>query len=318
MSQLTTTQRAQILSALVEGTSIRGVSRITGASTTTILKLLADVGQACSEYQDEKIRHVLCDFVEMDEIHSFIGKKGEDVWCWIALCATTKLRLTWHVGDRSSRSAMLFCHDVSKRIQPGAQITTDGLSAYRFAVTSNMPDVHFAQLVKIYTADNERVIGISKMPIQGDPMPERISTSYVEASNLHMRMQNRRYARRTNAHSKIMENHCHMIALGFMAYNFARKHGTLKCTPAQKAGLADKQWTMADIIRMMDERQEAARNAKFEAAFSRLTPQRTHPKSYAPTPKAERCRCRFDMESIRKGVLTRGLTPYAPSNRVAP
>jgi DNA-directed RNA polymerase specialized sigma24 family protein len=56
MSQLTTNQRAQILSALVEGTSIRGVSRITGASTTTILKLLADVGQACSEYQDEKIR----------------------------------------------------------------------------------------------------------------------------------------------------------------------------------------------------------------------------------------------------------------------
>ncbi len=270
---------------LTEGTSIRGTARITGNATNTILSLLERVGEACSGYQDEHIRGLLCDFVEMDEIHSMIAKKGNDIWCWIALCAKSKLRLTWHVGDRSQRSAMAFCHDVAQRIRPGAQVTTDGLANYRFAVTSAMPAVHFAQLVKVYSPDNEHVMGISKMPIQGDPMPEHISTSYVEASNLHMRMQNRRYARRTNAHSKILANHCHMIALGFMSYNYVRKHGTLRTTPAVAASLTDHQWTMAEVVEMSDRWHATKINEKFEAAFTQRASLRTHPKSYPPTPK---------------------------------
>ena len=291
MQKLSVQKRATILHALVEGMSIRGTSRMSGASTTTILKLLADVGAACNAYQDETLRGLRSEVVELDEIHSYIAKKGDDVWCWIALDARTKLRITWHLGDRSQRSATAFCYDLSRRIKPDAQITSDGLASYRWAVGSNMPRAHFAQLVKSYSTDErgmDVVTGAHKMPVQGDPNPEFISTSYIEASNLHLRMQNRRYARRTNAQSKIIENHCHMLALGFMAYNFVRKHGTLKCTPAQAAGVADKQWTMEDVVRMADEREEADMNAQFEAVFAaRTTPPRTHPKSYTPTPKAE-------------------------------
>jgi hypothetical protein len=151
-----------------------------------------------------------------------------------------------------------------------------------------MPDNHFAQLVKNYSLDMETVIGASKMPVQGDPDPAYICTSFVEASNLHLRMQNRRYARRTNAHSKILENHCHMIALGFMAYNYVRKHGSIRCTPAQAASLTNKQWTMGDVITMADEWHEENLNAQFEQAFmDRVTPARTHPMSHTPTPKDE-------------------------------
>ena len=103
----------------------------------------------------------------------------------------------------------------------------------------------------------------------GNPDLEKASTSYAERSNLTIRMGNRRFTRLTNAFSKKLVNHCHMLAVIFMAYNFCRKHSTLKQTPAMAAGVA-----------------EAKLSERFEAAFeARFTPKRQLPKSYAPTPK---------------------------------
>ena len=149
----------------------------------------------------------------------------------------------------------------------------------------------FAQLVKIYDSDFNRkdiVIRADKMPLYGDPDPAHISTSFIESSNLHMRMQNRRYGRLTNAHSKKIANHCHMLAIGFMFYNYARTHMTLKETPAQAAGLADHRWTMKELVEMMDAHFERKTEAEFEAAFAaKYTSQRKLPRAYPPTPKDE-------------------------------
>jgi len=303
MKPLATAKRASILQSLCEGMSIRATSRITGAATNTILDLLAKVGEACSAYQDEHLRGLeRCSDVQLDEIFCFVGCReknkaravGEhpgDTWAWIALCAKTKLRITWHVGDRSHRSASAFCHDLAKRVPGNAQITSDGLASYKFAMSSAMPAAQFAQLVKVYETDSEGreiVTRADKMPVFGDPDPARISTSFMEASNLHMRMQNRRYARRTNAHSKKIQNHCHMLALGFMQYNFCRKHMTIKQTPAQAAGVADRRWTMEDVVAISDRYHENKLAAEFEAAFeAKFTPKRKLPKSYTPTPKNE-------------------------------
>jgi hypothetical protein len=121
MKPLPTEKRAQILYALCEGMSIRGTSRMFSVSTNTVLDLLARVGEACSGYQDENIRGLKCAFVEMDEIHSFIAKKGDAIWCWVALDRLSKLRITWHIGDRSARSANAFCYDLSKSGSIGAR-----------------------------------------------------------------------------------------------------------------------------------------------------------------------------------------------------
>lgn len=299
MKPLATEKRAQILSLLCEGMSVRATSRVTGAATNSILALIVKAGEACSAYQDEHLRNLPCSIIQLDELFSFVGcheknkREGTahhgDVWTWVALCSTTKLRITWHVGDRSHVSANAFCHDLSKRIPGTAQITSDGLASYRWAVGSSMPQASFAQLVKVYALDSngrEYVTRADKMPVFGNPDPAFISTSHIEASNLHHRMTNRRYARLTNAHSKKVENHCHMLAIGFMQYNFARKHMTLKATPAEAAGVTDHQWTMEDIIHMVDAHHEAKLAAQFEAAFeAKFTPKRTTPKSYVPTPK---------------------------------
>ena len=53
MNRLKRSKQSQIISALVEGNSIRATCRMTGTAKGTVLKLLADVGKACSDYQDK-------------------------------------------------------------------------------------------------------------------------------------------------------------------------------------------------------------------------------------------------------------------------
>lgn len=67
-----------------------------------------------------------------------------------------------------------------------------------------------------------------------------------------IRMGMRRFRRLTNAFSKKVENHGHALSLYFMFYNFCRIHTTLGVTPAMQAGIADRVWEMADVVRMMD------------------------------------------------------------------
>lgn len=95
-------------------------------------------------------------------------------------------------------------------------------------------EVHWAMLVKQYgTVDPDKVdsahrysppvcTGALKLRKIGRPDPDLISTSYVERSNLTIRMQPRRFTRLTNAFSKKAENHAHAVSLFFLYYNYCR------------------------------------------------------------------------------------------------
>jgi hypothetical protein len=85
-----------------------------------------------------------------------------------------------------------------------------------------------------------------------------VSTSFVERSNLSIRMGNRRMTRLTNAFSKKAENHAHMMAIYFMHYNFIRIHQTLRMTPAMAAGVTKYLWEMADIVDVLEAWEAAA------------------------------------------------------------
>ncbi len=75
MNSLSVTSRAKVLSLLVEGMGINAASRITGVSKSAILKLLADVGEACTAYQDRVMRNLKCKRLQCDEIWAFVAKK---------------------------------------------------------------------------------------------------------------------------------------------------------------------------------------------------------------------------------------------------
>jgi IS1 family transposase len=274
MNLLDNNKRTQIIAALVEGNSIRATSRMTGVSQNTIFKLLADLGNACADYQDKAFRNLNCKRIECDEIWSFVGAKARnvtqrkmdeeswgDVWTWVAIDADTKLVPCWLVGPRNGEAAYVFIQDLASRLKNRVQLTTDGHRPYLEAVEAAFgSEIDYAQLIKIYGKTSKKdetryspaeCIGCEKKWIAGNPTKELISTSFVERQNLTMRMSMRRFTRLTNGFSKKIENHAHAIALHYMYYNFCRMHKTLRCTPAMAAGVSSKLWEISDIIALL-------------------------------------------------------------------
>jgi IS1 family transposase len=270
MNRLALGQRAAILGMMVEGVSIRAISRMTGASKNTIVKLLADAGNACSEYQDRVLVNLPCKRLQADEIWSFVyakqknvpqemrGKFGVgDVWTWTALCADTKLVPSWYVGTRDADAAYRFMSDLASRLANRVQLTTDGHHAYLSAVDMAFArDIDYAMLVKHYGIAPEAekrysppiCLGTERTVVRGRPDPDHINTSYVERQNLSMRMGIRRFTRLTNAFSKKLENHIHALSIYFMHYNFVRIHQTLRATPAMAAGVTKRLTEIPDVV----------------------------------------------------------------------
>ena len=277
MNVLTTKDRANILSMLVEGNSINATCRITGVSKNTVLKLLSHVGRACVAYCDRVMVNLNCKKIQCDEIWAFVGMKQKnvpeelkgtfgfgDVYTWTAIDADTKLMPCWNVGTRGAESAYYFIHDLASRLANRVQLTTDGHSAYVVAVEDAFgADVDFAQLIKIYGTqgqtrqDQQRYnpaecTGTEKRVVTGNPNMRDVSTSYVERANLTMRMGMRRFTRLTNGFSKKIENHMHAVSLHFMHYNFCRIHASIRVTPAMEAKLDDHVWSMEEVVMMAD------------------------------------------------------------------
>lgn len=281
MNKLPLAKRTQILAMLVEGSSMRSISRVADVSINTVSKLLVEAGEACIALHDETVRNVKASRIQCDEIWSFCHAKEKnvatakaapegagDVWTWTALDADTKLIVSYFVGDRSGESAINLMDDLRARLANKVQLTTDGHRAYLEAVEGAFgADVDYAQLVKLYGPtiaapgrySPAECIGAKKVRVEGNPDIAHVSTSYVERQNLTMRMSMRRFTRLTNAFSKKLDNHIHALALYFAFYNFCRIHKTLRVTPAMAAGITDKLWSLEDIVAKIDAMAPAAK-----------------------------------------------------------
>ena len=251
---------------------MRATSRILGVSINTVYKFLVDIGHAATEYQDAHFRNLKCQRIQCDEVWSFCYAKKKnvpperqgqlgygDLWTWIAMDPDSKLVPCWMVGRRDLPTAKIFMNDLASRLSNRIQLATDGYKAYVEAVDDAFGiEIDYGMLVKLYGDDeledkvkpSDRYKGSKLQPITGEPI--HISTSIIERQNLTLRMSNRRFTRRTNAHSKKYENHMHALALHYLYYNFARVHQTLRVSPAMAAGVTDKLWDIGDIVRLLD------------------------------------------------------------------
>jgi len=261
------------LSALVEGSSIRATERMVGVHRDTIMRLAVRTGKAAQRYMDENLRNLPCEHIQVDEVWGFVGKKAKnvkrddigmigDVYCFSAMDQESKLVPCFKLGKRNKETVIPFIKDLAGRMTNRIQLSSDGLPAfYDAAVTAFGENVDYGQIVKYYEAEpkeSERrysppnVVKAERRWIIGLPMRDRISTSHIERQNLTIRTFVRRLTRLTCAFSKKYENHEAALALHFLHYNFVRRHSTIKTTPATACGIADKPWTMADILEIAD------------------------------------------------------------------
>jgi IS1 family transposase len=244
---------------------------MTGVARNTVMKLLVDLGTACSVQMDRAMRDLPCENLQVDEIWAFVGAKQKnvtpdkaaegwgDVWTWVALDADTKLVPTFRVGPRDLQEARALMFDVAARMRGRVQITTDGFPHYVKSVRDAFPDgVDYAQLQKIYgdSAGQRyspgKCLGAIPEAIYGNPDPAKINTSYVERQNLTMRMSMRRFTRLTNAFSKKVGNLAAAVSLHFAHYNYCRPHQSLGGkTPAMAAGLEDHVWSVDELIGLL-------------------------------------------------------------------
>ena len=259
-----------VLKLLLEGNSVSSVERITEVHHTTILKLLVLAGEKCERIMAEKIRNVEVRDVECDELWSFIGKKQKrirpeddqnlgDAYTFVAIERHTKLVINIAMGKRDQHTTNAFVEGIRHATaRTPFQITTDGFSPYRSAITTTLHDrlTGFAMLIKVYRSSQDgearyspaEVASTEVVPVYGQPDSERICTSIVERSNLSTRMSNRRFTRLTNAFSKKWENHWAAVACWFAFYNFCRVHKSLRTTPAMAAGISDHIWSVRELL----------------------------------------------------------------------
>lgn len=273
MNRLKMDKQIQVINALVEGNSIRSTERMTGVHRDTIMRLLVRVGDKCQKIMDEKMRGFHCRYLQADEIWTYVGKKGArlseeerqnpdigDQYVFVAIDAETKLIPTFTIGRRNGQTALKFIRDLYTRVHGNGriQLTTDGLRPYIDAVERTFGiNIDFAQQVKMYASENPgpgrysppRVSEVVSKRIIGNPNERHISTSFVEAHNLTMRMSIRRFTRLTNAFSKKMENLKASLSLYFAHYNLVRIHRSLRVTPCMSAEITDHVWTMEELLK---------------------------------------------------------------------
>jgi IS1 family transposase len=269
MNKLKPETQEAVISALVEGSSIRSVERMTGVHRDTIMRLGVEVGNKCGALMDGMMQGLSCQRLEVDEVWSFVGKKQRhvqhydnpnevgDFWTWVALDADTKLVPAYRVGKRDAETAQAFVCDLASRLTNRIQLSSDGLRLYIEAVEAGFGgDVDYAQIVKSYEAEPvgagryspPKVSSVDKTLMVGNPNMDKVSTSYVERQNLTLRMSQRRFTRLTNAFSKKADNLKAAVSLHFGYYNLVRRHKTLGTTPAVAAGVTDHQWTIWELL----------------------------------------------------------------------
>jgi IS1 family transposase len=267
---LTTDKRIAVIGALAEGSSIRSIERITGIHRDTIMRLGARVGRGCAELHDRVMVGLRVGRIEMDELWAFVGKKQRhlkrtdgsekgDQYTFIALASSSRAIISYRTGKRQGNNTTdEFVQDLRGRVIGSPEISTDGFLPYQPAIRDAFENSSHGIINKTFSVTHltvnqaqhryspAAVIAVAREVVRGEP--EQISTSYVERSNLSIRMGSRRFTRLTNGFSKKLDNHLSAVALYVAHYNLCRVHESLRTTPAIQLGITDRVWSLGQLI----------------------------------------------------------------------
>jgi IS1 family transposase len=276
-------KQIQVLHLLVEGASLRSITRLTGVHRTTVMNLMVAFGNRCREFLDGRLRNLDCRHVECDEIWTFVAKKQGrltqteqanptigDQYLFIGQDQDSKLVVSHLLGKRNGDVTAAFIDDLAGRInvpfnpnEPWSakpQISTDGWQSYPTAIYAAFGScVNYGQLIKSYANDEQpgrygppTMVEADRRRVTGVEDLMTICTSHVERNNASIRLFIKRFSRLTFAFSKKLENLAAAIALHVAYFNFCwrmreNEGGRLRMTPAMQAGVVDTLWSIEDL-----------------------------------------------------------------------
>jgi len=269
MNVLSRDQQIQVIACLTEGTSIRATERMTGIHRDTIMRLAAKVGRGCAELHDRVMVGLRVGRLECDELWSFVGKKQKhlrrgdgpekgDQWVFVGLASTSRAIVSYRIGKRDTGNTQEFMADLRERVLGSPEISTDGFTPYQPAVRTEFKNSAHGVINKTFSVTHlnmhqsqhryspAAVIAVDRQAMYG--VPAEISTSYVERSNLSLRMSCRRFTRLSNGFSKKLDNHAAAVSLYVAHYNLCRVHESLRTTPGVQVGATDHVWSLGELI----------------------------------------------------------------------
>ena len=272
MNNLSRDKQIEIIAALCEGVGQRAVSRLSDTDRKTVARLALRVGRGCAELHDRMMVGLRVHRIECDELWAYVGHKRNpqkskprkspvfgDQYTYVALASSTRAIIGYRTGKRDGATTDDFIQDLRQRVIGVPEISTDGLHYYKTAIrdafgartthgviqkTYSVTHLNVTEASRRYSPAS--VIAVERLAVAGEP--EQISTSYVERQNLTLRMGSKRFARLSNGFSKKID--CHLAAVGLYVafYNLCRTHEALRSTPAMALGIADRVWTIGDLI----------------------------------------------------------------------
>lgn len=272
MNILSRDKQIEVVNALTEGLGIRATARITGVNRETVGTLALRIGRGCAELHDRMMVGLRVNRIECDELWAYVGHKRNpqkgparpspvkgDFYTYVALGSATRAIIGYRTGKRTTETTDDFIQDLRQRVIGVPEISTDGLHFYKNAIrdafggraahgvinkTYSVTHLNVTEASRRYSP--AAVVAVEREVISGEP--EQISTSYVERQNLTLRMASKRFARLSNGFSKRLECHLAAVALHVAFYNLCRVHESLRSTPAMALGIADRVWTIGDLL----------------------------------------------------------------------
>lgn len=192
--QITASEKEQIKKLLLERLSLRGICRVMSVSLRWLLSFITSIYKELPDDLNIKIkRHnkLLLFHVEseIDEMWSFVLKKENKQWVWLALDPNTKQIIGFYVGDRSKKSAEKFFNALPEKYRKNAQFYTDDYDSYKGVIP-----------------EKQHVIS-------------KAYTNHIERFNCTLRQRVSRLVRKTLSFSKSFNNHVGAIKYFICDYN---------------------------------------------------------------------------------------------------
>lgn len=227
---LTVEKRKQIFHLLCEGNGVRSITRLVGCSTNTVSALQIKYCSIIEFINKKYIRELEMEEVEADEIFTFIGRKSNIRYIYVALDRVSKLVIHFRIGKRDTDDAKEFLSGLSIKLKNKTNISTDWLPAYVSATNRNQYGRKDALL---------SAINIIRAKEENKSLPKSI-TNNIESHNGNIRQHVSRLTRKTRCFSKKEEGLRMHLTLFFFYYNFIKTHTKLRATPAAVAGVTDE------------------------------------------------------------------------------